>query len=169
MSDYIISHIVAAASNNTIGLKGELPWHIPEDLQFFHDMTKGHAIVMGRKTFESLGKPLPDRLNVVVTRQEGFRPEGTHVFNDIQKAVDFCKTKTSEYGSEIFIIGGGEIYRQSMDMVDKIYLTRIHQEFEGDAFYPDVDENIFQEVERRERLDQPVPYTFLTYVRKKNI
>lgn len=161
-----ISHIVAASRNNVIGRQGELPWHIPEDMQFFREKTKGKALIMGRKTFESVGHPLPNRLNVVVTHQPGYKAEGAYVVSSIQEGIEYCKKHQDKYGDEIFIIGGGEIYRQSMDLVDIIYLTRIHQDFEGDAVYPEVDPNEFVEVERRER-QEPVPFTFLTYTRRK--
>lgn len=162
-----ISHIVAAAQNDVIGVDGELPWSIPEDMKFFRDKTKGHSMVMGRKTWESLGHPLPHRLNVVVTRNKDYKAEGAHVFTDIKEAVEFCKTKTEEWGEEIFIIGGGEIYKQSLDMVDIVYLTRIHKEIKGDAKYPQLDPTQFEEVERRDR-EEPVPFSFLTYIRKSN-
>ena len=161
----ILSHIVAAAENNVIGTQGELPWDIPEDMKFFRDKTKGKALIMGRKTFESVGHPLPKRLNVVITRQKDYQAEGAIVVSDIASAIEVCKAKMAEYGDEIFIIGGGEIYKQSMDIVDIIYLTRIHKEFEGDAKYPNVDSEHFMEIERRERTE-PVPFTFLTYKKR---
>lgn len=161
----ILSHIVAAAENDTIGVEGELPWNIPEDMKFFRDKTKGKALIMGRKTFESVGHPLPHRLNVVVTRQADYKAEGAIVVRSLNEAIEVCKQHMDKYGEEIFIIGGGEIYRQSMDIVDKIYLTRIHKNFTGDAKYPKVDEEIFELVESTER-DQPVPFTFLTYVKR---
>ncbi len=162
----ILSHIVAASKNGVIGKDNTLPWHIPEDLKFFRDKTKGKALIMGRKTFESVGHPLPHRLNVVVTRQEGYKPEGAHVFKSIKEAIEFCKSQKAQYGEEIFIIGGGEIFRETMNQVDLIYLTRIHKDFPGDITYPEVDKSQFVEVERRDR-DEPVPFSFLTYSRKK--
>ena len=123
-----LSHIVAAAENDVIGREGGLPWHIPEDLKFFKDKTLGHAIIMGRKTYESVGRPLPKRLNVIVTRQKDYHPEGTAVFPSLAEAIAYCERESATWGEEIFIAGGGEIFEQSMDMVDKIYLTRIHQE-----------------------------------------
>lgn len=161
-----IAHIVAAAKNNVIGREGDLPWDIPEDMKFFRDKTKGKALIMGRKTFESVGHPLPNRLNVVVTRQPGYKAEGAHVVSSIQEGIEYCKEHKDQYGEEIYIIGGGEIYRQSMDLVDIIFLTRIHQDFPGDAKYPDVDPLKFVEIERRERTE-PVPFTFLTYARRR--
>ena len=163
----IISHIVAAAENDVIGTQGTLPWDIPEDMKFFKDKTKGHSIIMGRKTFESMGRPLPNRLNVVVTRQTNYAAPGIHIVPSIKEATTFCKNATSDFGNEIFIIGGGEIYKQSMDIVDIIYLTRIHKKIHGDTLYPKIDPSIFEEVERRER-QSPVPFTFFTYKKRLN-
>lgn len=154
-----LSHIVAASENNVIGAGNQLPWDIPEDMKFFRDKTKGRALIMGRKTYESMGKPLPHRLNVIVTRQKDFSAPGTVVVPSLEAAIEYCSTKTAEYGEEIFIIGGGEIYRQSLDQVQIIYLTRIHREVEGDATYPELDPQKFEEIERRERPG----FTFLTY------
>ncbi|MCB9025886.1 MAG: dihydrofolate reductase [Bdellovibrionaceae bacterium] len=160
----ILSHIVAASENGTIGVEGTLPWDIPEDMKFFREKTKGKAIIMGRKTFESVGHPLPKRLNVVITRQADYKAEGAVIVSTIEEAIEVCKKETSTYGDEVFIIGGGEIYRQSMDLVNKIYLTRIHKEYSGDAKYPTVDENVFRLIESSDRT-QPIPFTFLTYER----
>jgi len=160
-----LAHIAAASENDVIGADGGLPWDIPEDMKFFRDKTKGKAIIMGRKTFESVGHPLPKRLNVVVTRQEGYVAEGATVFTNIDDAVSFCKTKTKEFGEEIFIIGGGEVYKQTLDIVDTIYLTRIHKEIKGDARYPKIDKDKFELVESSARTE-PVAFTFLTYKKK---
>jgi len=163
-----LSHIVAVSKNDVIGANNTLPWDIPEDMNFFREKTKGKALIMGRKTFESVGHPLPNRLNVVVTRQADYRVDAPNVVikPDLATAIAYCQTQTSKYGEEIFIIGGGEIYKESMSIVDVIYLTRIHQDFLGDTVYPRVDESKFDLVERRDRTN-PVPFSFLTYVRKK--
>ena len=195
---FFYSHICAAAENNTIGLKGKLPWNIPEDLQFFQKKTKGKPLIMGRKTFESLGTPLPHRLNVVVTRQKKTQPKinvktHTPIWTDrmahvmgkevellaatkkalsvimcpsIKEAMDFCSQKTvlQNYGNEIFIIGGGEIYKQTLPLVDCIYLTRIHKSYKGDAFYPDIPREEFRETDRKDCDGRP-PYSFITYKR----
>ena len=171
------SHICAVAENNTIGLKGKLPWDIPEDLRFFHKKTKGKALIMGRKTFESLGKPLPHRLNVVVTRQKQI-PNGVYygtpsmkiseahpvVCPTIPEAMEFCSQKEvlNKYGSEIFIIGGGEIYKQTLPFVHQIYLTRIHKTYEGDATYPPLPKEQFKEVSKTTCEGSP-SYSFITY------
>nr|AIA11407.1 Dihydrofolate reductase [uncultured bacterium] len=164
----ILSHIVAAAQNGVIGTEGGLPWNIPEDMKFFKDKTKGHAMIMGRKTFESVGHPLPNRLNVVITRQTDFNANGATVVSSLDEAIEVCKQQTAKYGDEVFIIGGGEIYRQSMHIVDRIYLTRIYQDYDGDARYPEVDLDEFKEVSRQERTE-PVPFTFLVFERKNRL
>lgn len=160
----ILAHIVAAAENGVIGAGGALPWDIPEDMKFFKDKTKGKIIIMGRKTFESVGHPLPKRLNLVVTRQADFQAKDAFAFPNLEEAIAYAKTRVSEYDPEVFIIGGGEIYAQSMNLVDRIYLTRIHKNFPGDAKYPPVPESRFRLVDKKER-SEPIPFTFLTYER----
>lgn len=163
-----LSHIVAVAKNDVIGGNNTLPWDIPEDMKFFREKTKGKAIIMGRKTFESVGHPLPQRLNIVVTRQADFKPSAPNVVvqPNIESAIEYAKSQTSKYGEEIFIIGGGEIYKQSMPMVDVIYLTRIHKDFPGTVHYPKVSPAEFELVEQRDRTE-PVPFSFLTYMRRR--
>lgn len=136
-----VSLIVAASTNNAIGLEGKLLWHLPNDLKFFKNTTWAMPLVMGRKTFEAVNKPLPGRFNIVITRQPGWAAEGVWVATDLndtlqQAAATNCK--------EIFIAGGGEIYKQSMEMANKIYLTRVHAELEGDTFFPAIDESIWE-------------------------
>ena len=161
----MLSHIVAAAKNDVIGVNNGLPWNIPEDMKFFRETTKGKCLIMGRKTFESVGHPLPHRLNVVVTRQKDYHPEGAVVFPTLTEAIRHCQSQAEKYGSEIFIIGGGEIFRDSMTLVDRIYLTRIHQDFSGDIFYPPVDLKQFELVRQVDR-SEPLPFSFLTYQRR---
>ena len=161
-----LSHIVAASENNVIGVHNDLPWSLPEDMKFFREKTKGKALIMGRKTFESVGHPLPKRLNVVVTRQPNYNVEHENVVvvPDLKSGIQFCEKMQHKYGDEIFIIGGGEIFKESLDIVDIIYLTRIHKEFDGDVYYPELPKGKFTEVERRDRFE-PIPFTFHTYVR----
>lgn len=163
-----LSHIVAVSANDVIGVNNDLPWEIPEDMKFFRDKTKGKALIMGRKTFESVGHPLPHRLNVIVTRQPNYKSSAANVVvqPDLKSAIAYCQTQVSKYGEEIFIIGGGEIFKASMDLVDVIYLTRIHKDYAGDIRYPKVDTKVFELVEQRDRQD-PVPFSFLTYFRRK--
>jgi dihydrofolate reductase len=136
-----ISLIVAAAENNSIGKNNQLLWHLPNDLKFFKNTTWGMPVIMGRKTFEAVNKPLPGRFNIVITRQEGWKADGVIVAKDLNDAL---QKATETNGKEIFIIGGGEIYKQSMEMADKIYLTRVHANIDGDTFFPAIDENKWQ-------------------------
>lgn len=163
----IVSQIAAMAKNRVIGSNLKLPWHIPEDLKFFKDTTRGHIIIQGRKTYESLGyKPLPNRLNIIITRNPDNVPfhKDIVVFTDLKEALDFAKTKTPEWGEEVFIGGGEEIYRMALPYTDRIYLTEIEEEFEGDAKFPEFDTQVFKEVHRDNR-QGPVPYSFVTYER----
>ena len=162
-----LSHIVAAAENDVIGVNNDLPWDIPEDMKFFRDKTKGRAMIMGRKTYESVGHTLPNRLSIIITRQKDYKVDNPNavVKPDLASAIEFAKTQVSKWGDEIFIIGGGEIFKDSMDLVDVIYLTRIHKTYDGDIKYPKVDAKKFELVEQRDRTE-PVPFSFLTYSRR---
>ena len=130
----MLSLIVAASRNGVIGAGGKLPWHLPADLQRFKKLTMGHPILMGRKTFKSIGKPLPGRTNIVITRQEGFQACGAAVAHSLEEALQMCEKE-----AEVFVIGGAEIYKQALPLADKIYLTRVEQDFEGDTFLPAID------------------------------
>jgi len=164
----IVSAIAAMAANRVIGREGGLPWRLPKDMQFFKDKTKGHIMVMGRKTFESFGKPLPERLHVVITRQRDYRAPGAHVFDSLEKAFEFCRTQTAQWGDEIFVVGGGEIYREALPWTQRIYLTEIQAEFPGDARFPEFDRGVFHEVKRRPG-DDSIPYDFVTYERNASL
>src|SRR5262249_7601011 len=156
----MLSAIAAMAKNRVIGKDGVLPWRIPEDFKFFKNKTTGHIMIMGRKTFESLGGPLPNRLHVVITRQRDYHPAGAHVFHSVDKALEFCRQQTTKWGDEVFIVGGGEIYREMLPVTDRIYLTEIHQDFDGDARFPEFSAQDFREVERSPRIE-PVAYDFV--------
>ncbi|UYQ91349.1 dihydrofolate reductase [Chitinophaga horti] len=132
----MVSIIVAASENNVIGIHNQLPWKLPNDLKYFKNTTWGMPIIMGRKTFESMGGvPLKGRPNIVITRQPDFAPDGVEVVNSIPKAID----KALVYDvNEIFITGGTEIFIQAMPAVNRIYLTRVHAKVEGDAFFPEI-------------------------------
>ena len=168
----ILSSIAAMAKNRVIGVNNKLPWHIPEDFKFFKETTKGHILIMGRKTFESLGKPLPHRFHIVITRQESYRYEdpNVQVVHSLNMALELAHMLTekfkAKFGDEVFIAGGGDIYRQAMDIVDKIYLTVIEQEFAGDACFPEFNENDFI-LTRKDLRQAPIPFSFRTYERKK--
>src|ERR1019366_2650257 len=124
-----ISHVVAAADNNAIGLKGKLLWHLPLDMQFFTRVTTGHYVLMGRKSWDALPpkyRPLPGRVNIVVTRQTGFNPDGCKVVASIEEGIELARQNGE---TELMIIGGGEIFRQSLPYTDRIYITRVHHTF----------------------------------------
>lgn len=153
----MISIIVAVASNGVIGCHNRLIWHISEDLKRFKALTTGHPIVMGRKTYESIGRPLPGRLNIVVSRQNDLRIEGVEVVGSIEDAV-----KRAGVADEIFVIGGGEIYRQALPIADKLYMTRVEQSPGGDTFFPAISPAEWCEV-AREKHDG---FEFIDYERK---
>lgn len=132
----IISLIAAVAENNVIGKNNELPWKLSSDLRRFKYYTKGKAVIMGRKTFESIGKILPDRINIILSRDASFKPEKTLVFNNLSDAINFA----GDHGlQEVFIIGGADLYEQTIGLADRIYLTKVHTTMEGDAFFPEID------------------------------
>jgi len=137
----IISLIVAASTNNAIGKEGQLLWSLPNDMKFFKNTTWGTTVVMGRKTYESVDKPLPGRVNIVITRQENWSRENVVVVKDLTEALQKAKETNCK---EIFIIGGGEIYKQSMKLANRIYMTRVHAVLEGDTFFPEIDEKIWE-------------------------
>jgi len=132
----ITSFVVAAAENNVIGLNNKLPWHLPNDLKYFKNTTWAMPVIMGRKTYESTGRPLAGRTNIVMTRQQDWRAEGVIVVSDMNQALQAAADTDAR---EAFIIGGGEIFKQYISTVDKIYITRIHAVIEGDAFFPEID------------------------------
>ena len=126
-----VTLILARASNGVIGAKGGLPWHLPEDLAFFKRTTMGHPIVMGRKTWESIGRPLPGRRSVVVTRDRKFEASGADVVHSLDEAIALCAE-----ADEIFVIGGAQLYADSLSRADRLLLTEIHADFDGDTFLP---------------------------------
>jgi len=130
----MITLIAAVADNLALGKNNDLIWHLPNDFKRFKAITSGHHIVMGRKTFESFPKPLPNRTHVIITRQKNYQPEGCIVVDSIEKAIEACpKTET------IFVIGGGEIYKLAIAFADKLDITRVHHNFEADTFFPEID------------------------------
>ena len=137
----IISLVVAASTNNAIGKDGQLLWHLPNDLKFFKNITWGMTVVMGRKTFESVNKPLPGRVNIVITSQPGWTADNVWVAKNLPEALSLAGTT---HCKEIFIIGGGEIYKQSMSIANRIYITRVHASFDADTFFPVIDETIWK-------------------------
>jgi dihydrofolate reductase len=153
-----ISIIVAASENNVIGINNMLPWRLPLDLKYFKSTTLGKPIVMGRKTFDSLGKPLPGRPNIVITRQTDFQPEGAYVVRSVEEGVEKAK---SFGGDELFITGGSQIFGQAWPLVERIYLTRVYAVVHGDAFFPQLDGAEFELVsDERHEADEKNQYPF---------
>lgn len=133
----VLSIVVAASTNNVIGKDNQLLWKLPNDMKFFKNTTWGMPVIMGRKTFESLGKPLTGRTNIVITRQPDYAPEGTHIARDLDQAIALAADVDAR---EAFILGGGEIYRLSLPYTQRIYLTRVHTIIDGDTYFPVIDE-----------------------------
>ena len=152
------------AENRVIGVNNTLPWRLPDDLKHFRRLTTGHPVIMGRRNYESIGKPLPDRANIVVTRNPNFRAPGCVVKHSLDEALS-----PNGNAAEIFIIGGAEIYRQAFDRADRLYLTLVHAQVDGDRYFPDFDQRQWRETsrERHEADDRhPYPFTFLAYDRQ---
>ncbi|MCW3086088.1 MAG: diacylglycerol kinase [Bacteroidetes bacterium] len=144
----MISIIVATSENNVIGKDNTLIWHLPADMKFFKEKTNGHCIITGRKNYESIPekfRPLPNRTNIVITRQKDYSAPGAIVVSSIEEAIEKAK-QTGD--PEIFIIGGGEIFKQSLKYTDRVYLTKIYHTFEGDTFFPDLDPSEWKETQR---------------------
>jgi dihydrofolate reductase len=159
-----LSLIVAMAQNRTIGVNNTLPWRCPEDLKHFKALTMGHHMIMGRKTFDSIGKPLPGRTTVIVTRNAGLQVAGCLVAHSLNDAITACKDD-----DEIFIVGGAELYAQALPLVDTLYITEIQQEVDGDAHFPEFDRSAWLEIAREVRSQtepQPLHYHFVTYRRR---
>ena len=164
-----LSLICAMANNNVIGIKNDLPWHIPQDLEHFKNLTKGKPIIMGRLTYDSIlmrrnGKPLPHRPHYVVSRKDlGALPDGVKRFADLQSAIDSAQADYPD--SEVMVIGGASIYEQSVPCVDRMYLTMINTNIEGDAFFPTWDAEEWSET-HSETFTEPMEFKFITLERK---
>lgn len=165
----MISIIVAVDENNVIGKNNALIWHLPADMKFFREKTTGHCIVTGRKNYESIPlkfRPLPNRTNIIITRQADYEAPGAIVVGSIGGAVEKAKQISDE---EIFIIGGAEIFKQSMHLVDRLYVTQIYHSFEGDVFFPVIDLNKWLETGRKKGIvdeKNMYPHDFIVYQRK---
>ena len=161
--------MVAASENNVIGINNKLPWNLPNDLKFFKNTTWAMPVIMGRKTFDSTGKPLAGRTNIVITRQKDWKAAGVIVVNNMEDAL---KAAADTDAKEAFITGGGEIFKEYISKVDKIYITRVHAVLEGDAFFPEIKENEWQLVSN---LDFPADekhayaYSFQLWKRKNSL
>ena len=160
----MIVMIAAVAENNALGKNNELVWHLPNDFKRFKALTSGHHIIMGRKTFESFPKPLPNRTHIIITRQEKYIPEGCIVVSSIEKAIEACPQNEISY-----IIGGGEIYNLGLSFSDKIEITRVHHSFDADTFFPEINlkeweiiETEFHHKDEKHLFD----YSYETYIRK---
>ncbi len=160
----LVSAIVAAAENNAIGKDNQLLWHLPNDLRFFKRTTTGHPVIMGRKTYESVGKLLPNRRNIIITRQAAYAVEGADVVHSLAAALESCAGE-----QEVFVVGGAEIYQQALPVTDRIYLTRVHAALPGDSFFPELDEREWRSVsEESHPADErhAYGYTFGIYERR---
>ncbi|CEN55621.1 dihydrofolate reductase [Candidatus Methylopumilus turicensis] len=159
MSD--LSLIVAIAKNRVIGVNNTLPWHLPEDLKRFRALTTGHHIIMGRKTFDSLGRLLPGRTTVIVTRNPDYKMAGAIVVHSLEAAITACGDD-----NEAFLIGGAELYKDGLKLAKKLYITEIDAEYEGDAFFPEFDVAEWQVVEREShQAENGLGFSYLTYQR----
>jgi len=159
----VLSIIVAADRNNVIGKDNALIWHLPNDLRYFKEKTTGHAIIMGRRTFDSVGKPLPNRRNIIITRNADFKVDGCEVVTSLEAALSLVNPD-----EENFIVGGEEIYRQALPLTDRVYLTRIDHEFEGDRHFPELgpDWKLIEETEGIVDEKNPFAHTFLVFDRQ---
>jgi dihydrofolate reductase len=155
----IISLIAAMAENRVIGNRNTIPWNIPSDQKHFREITFGHPVLFGRVTFEGLGRPLPGRKNIVLSRQRDYHAKGAVTVGGLQEAFDAC-----EGADEVFICGGGTVFHETISLAHRIYLTVIHADFEGDVFFPEIPPD-FIEVQRQE-LDNAPNYAFVIYERR---
>lgn len=156
----MITIIAAVAKNNVIGSKNDLPWYLPEDLKHFKEITSGHTVIMGRKTYESivsrLGKPLPNRKSIVITRNNSYPvPEGVEKADSLQNAVQ-------KHTEDAFIIGGASIFTEGLALADQLIITHVHKEYPGDTYFPEIDPNAWEETGREDHGE----YSFVTYKRK---
>lgn len=161
MNKPVISLVSAIGRNRELGKDNKLLWDIPEDMKHFRELTSGHPVIMGRKTFESIGRPLPNRTNIVVSRDPNYVAPKCIAVDSLQKAIERAKQVEQD---EIFVIGGGQIYEQAMPLADKLYLTIVDADFEADTFFPDYSE-FKKVVSKRQSKDLHYRYTFLELVR----
>lgn len=163
-----VSLIVAATRNQVIGLDNQMPWNLPADLRYFKQRTLGKPIIMGRKTWESLGRPLPGRLNIVITRQADIALEGAEVFADLDAAIERGQEWAAQQGvDEVMVIGGGQLYQQALTLAQRVYLTRIELELDGDTYFPVLDAQLWQKTDAQTHpaQEQEPGYTFEVWQR----
>ncbi len=160
----MITIIAAAAENNALGKNNQMIWHLPDDFKRFKQLTTGHHIIMGRKTFDSLPKKLPNRTHIIITRQKNYFQEDCIIAKNLEEAISFCPENETA-----FVIGGGEIYKSAMPFADIIELTRVYENFEADTFFPEIDKNIWhlqQEIFHPKDKTHQYDFSFQTFVRK---
>jgi dihydrofolate reductase len=154
-----LSIIVAMSSNRVIGVNNTLPWHLSEDLKHFKSLTTGHTIIMGRKTYESIGRPLPNRRNIVISRNKEASYEGAEVVHSIEDAFSISRND-----NEVFVIGGSNIYQQALSLVDHLYITEIKKRFSGDAYFPEINKQIWVESSREDHItNDGLEFSFVKY------
>lgn len=165
----MISLIAAMGNNRVIGLNNDMPWHLPKDLAHFKKITTGHTIVMGRKTYESIGRPLPNRKNIILTRQASLRfPEEVMTVSSLETVLKWNEENPEE---EIFIIGGGNLYKQALPYADRLYITEINEDFDGDTFFPAFDKlewDVVDETIGERDINNPYDFKFITYERRNS-
>lgn len=164
-----LSIIVAQAQNRVIGINNNLPWHLPEDLRYFKQVTMGKPIIMGRKTYESIGRPLPGRTNIVVSRDAEYQPDNVKVVNSLEAARDLAESVCTVNGcDEAMVIGGAQIYEQALALADRLYLTQVHADVNGDAWFPVFHPGDWAEIGRQDfSADGPNPYDYSFIVLKR--
>lgn len=164
-----LAAIVAQAENRVIGNQNRLPWHLPEDLKYFKSVTLGKPVIMGRKTFESIGRPLPGRPNIVVSRDQSYQPDGVDVVHSLEAAIERAEQLLLiNGGDEALLIGGAELYKQALDRVQRLYLTQVHAEVEGDAWFPALDAGQWRTLGREDHAASgcnPFDYSFIVLER----
>jgi len=162
--------IAAFAQNRVVGINNTLPWHLPEDLKYFKRTTSGKAIIMGRKTYDSIGRPLPNRTNIVISRNSDFHAEGVRVVASLEAAIELAKeVNFINDVQEVMVIGGASIYEAALPIADRLYLTHVHAEIEGDAYFPEVNFKQWVEVSREDYQasdKNPYDYSFVVYDKK---
>lgn len=156
--------IAAVAENNALGKDNQLVWHLPNDFKRFKTLTSGHYIIMGRKTFESFPKPLPNRTHIIITRQKNYKYEGCFIASSLERAMEIVPKN-----EDVFVIGGGEIYKQSLEIADKIEITKVHATFEADTYFPEIDLDkwklVFEEHHKKDEKHN-FDFTFQTYLKR---
>ena len=162
-----LSLIVAQSKNRVIGNNNELPWRLPKDLQYFKRVTLGKPIIMGRKTYDSIGRPLPGRVNIVISSNQALVIEGVTVVTSLQGALDLAKVVCKEQEiDEVMVMGGAQVYRQALPLVDRLYITQVDTVIDGDAFFPEIDYSHYQQVAAEQHFadeSNPYDYQFLTF------